>query len=693
MFRSSGYSGLCGGGQPDNRSRAWVRSPRRVERPCRDEEVERHQRERQEEEEEKEGHRRCRRSTQERKNGPRRSQIGGYKRSFYRQLAGSVSSSCSRGSRSPSAEETRKEEEQETPWRAAVEDPYGPVGEESQKKKKKKDSEGSARKRKKRGGGSSSSSQKGSPTPSGGGSSDDSLGREQLLSCPEEDGPSSEEEVQETTGFSFTTTGGPSTRTTGSGGQSECRRHEPCGSDCGSETGIILLDHCAPPVRAEHGTDEGDAHADSGHGSSTSRTPRFGRRCLGGSVHVASPERLGRDMELGEVPGVVTAGGQLRCGAFSGDGGTSSCQIGGQGIQPGSMGLALWAERQRNKREELPMAGRGRASPKEKARRGPKGRGKGKANWHSQQGGDHDGDAGKKREEGTRQVSTKNDNCALAEAVRSTCRPERVQNNLSLEHDVFALADAVRSTCTSGREPGNLKPGSFALALEGCTTFGQLGCLLCWWIIGGWQIPDTESFTQEFFGSWLNLSVAKAQSSRTRSRGSTFPIRKGDLHAIEEVFGSEQLADVCKESCVSVWSRQAWTYVTLSSLNKLVGSSASLPAGKWSSAERRVFESVEKAVKIRLSKDDSAFQLSEAEWKKELEGRHVGYNGEEITTCQPLSLDQILPSLPPEEHGGCIDCLDWVGLRTKELLLHPEKLLIAGRTGYTAKDAGENTYN
>ena len=273
-------------------------------------------------------------------------------------------------------------------------------------------------------------------------------------------------------------------------------------------------------------------------------------------------------------------------------------------------------------------------------------------------------------------MSTKNDDCALAEAVRSTCRSERVQNNLSLEHDVFALADAVRSTCTSGMEPGNLKRGSFALALEGCTTFGQLGCLLCWWIIGGWQIPDTESFTQEFFGSWLNLSVAKAQSSRTRSRGSTFPIRKGDLHAIEEVFGSEQLADVCKESFVSVWSRQAWTYVTLSSLNKLVGSSASLPAGKWSSAERRVFESVEKAVKIRLSKDDSAFQLSEAAWKKELEGRHVGYNVEEITTCQPLSLDQILPSLPPEEHGGCIDCLDWVGLRTKELLLHPEKLLL-----------------
>ena len=40
----------------------------------------------------------------------------------------------------------------------------------------------------------------------------------------------------------------------------------------------------------------------------------------------------------------------------------------------------------------------GASEPKGKGKKGPKGRGKGKGNWHSQQGGDQDGDAGKKRE-------------------------------------------------------------------------------------------------------------------------------------------------------------------------------------------------------------------------------------------------------------------------------------------------------
>jgi len=33
------------------------------------------------------------------------------------------------------------------------------------------------------------------------------------------------------------------------------------------------------------------------------------------------------------------------------------------------------------------------------------------------------------------------------------------------------------------------------------------------------------------------------------------------------------------------------------------------------------------------------------------------------------------PALPPEEHGGCIDCLNWVGPRTKEFLCNPDRLI------------------
>jgi hypothetical protein len=62
-------------------------------------------------------------------------------------------------------------------------------------------------------------------------------------------------------------------------------------------------------------------------------------------------------------------------------------------------------------------------------------------------------------------------------------------------------------------------------------------------------------------------------------------------------------------------------------------------------------------------------------WQNEMKGRQVGYNGEEITTCHSLTWEQVIPSLPPETHGGCIEAVDWVNTRTREFLLNPKLLL------------------
>jgi hypothetical protein len=62
-------------------------------------------------------------------------------------------------------------------------------------------------------------------------------------------------------------------------------------------------------------------------------------------------------------------------------------------------------------------------------------------------------------------------------------------------------------------------------------------------------------------------------------------------------------------------------------------------------------------------------------WQKEMSGRQIGYNGEEISICHKLSWDQVVPALPPEAHGGCISALDWVGPQTQRFLLNPELLL------------------
>lgn len=55
-----------------------------------------------------------------------------------------------------------------------------------------------------------------------------------------------------------------------------------------------------------------------------------------------------------------------------------------------------------------------------------------------------------------------------------------------------------------------------------------------------------------------------------------------------------------------------------------------------------------------------------------LKKRRLNYKGEEIGTCHKLTLAQVKPSLPPVEHGGAIDILDFVTPHTRELLLNPQ---------------------
>ena len=91
--------------------------------------------------------------------------------------------------------------------------------------------------------------------------------------------------------------------------------------------------------------------------------------------------------------------------------------------------------------------------------------------------------------------------------------------------------------------------------------------------------------------------------------------------------------------------------------------------------ESEVASAVRMAVKRRLSSDVSLIPDAVG-MDEDLKNRHIGYAGEEVSKCHPLSLRQILPSLPPKCHGGSIDSLNWLGPRSREFLLHPEQCLL-----------------
>ena len=122
---------------------------------------------------------------------------------------------------------------------------------------------------------------------------------------------------------------------------------------------------------------------------------------------------------------------------------------------------------------------------------------------------------------------------------------------------------------------------------------------------------------------------------------------------------------------------KAWLLLCIYGVNSL-HSTAALPCdGPWMSHHRRAVANLSEHVKrFRKSGEGVLCATSVGEIETELRNKKVNYSGEELLQCHPLTLKQILPSLPPVEHGGCVNALDWVGESTKHFLLHPEKFLV-----------------
>lgn len=189
------------------------------------------------------------------------------------------------------------------------------------------------------------------------------------------------------------------------------------------------------------------------------------------------------------------------------------------------------------------------------------------------------------------------------------------------------------------------------------------------------ESPCNASFTVGLIDGWLTKAVARSQSAQRRERGVTFPFRLGELDQLIAALRATSLHTALLAEFVGAWSRDAWLFLCLSALNDLAGTVPIPTEGRWSKAELRAIVSLRKAVDRRCQQGGHTMVMSEQEWQKDMSSKRVGYNGEEVSTCQQLTWEQVVAALPPEEHGACIDCLDWVSPRTREFLLEPQSLL------------------
>lgn len=122
-------------------------------------------------------------------------------------------------------------------------------------------------------------------------------------------------------------------------------------------------------------------------------------------------------------------------------------------------------------------------------------------------------------------------------------------------------------------------------------------------------------------------------------------------------------------------AEECWVMCASFACNSLHGHHGPFPHGPWSKLERRMVEAVRASVQRLLSHGrvhHSDFEGLE----KELVSRRLSYTGEELKTCHQLTLEQVLPSLPPADHGGSIDIMNFVSASTGYWLNNPSAMIV-----------------
>eukprot|EP00435_Cladocopium_sp_Y103_P044430 s82_g12.t1 len=293
----------------------------------------------------------------------------------------------------------------------------------------------------------------------------------------------------------------------------------------------------------------------------------------------------------------------------------------------------------------------------------PKGKGRGKGSWDDSpwqsdnKGKGKKGDKGRGRGKGAWKGSG------------------QVESAGDVKNKEKASAEATSSAFCTSNESAAAETPTLRGSFERCTCFKRIGCELAWWLIAGSRLAGLDGFTTEFWESWQLSRAAKTRSTFIRSRGATFPLREGDLSEFVEEMKRSSLHEATTDVAVRRWCESAWTYLVFVGLNNLAGVTPRPDSGRWSSAEARAAGSIRQGVEIRCRKDSLNIPCTESAWKKDMSSRTIGYGGEEVSVCEKLTLEQILPALPPMGHGASVDALDWVGPRTRYFLLNPKELL------------------
>lgn len=215
----------------------------------------------------------------------------------------------------------------------------------------------------------------------------------------------------------------------------------------------------------------------------------------------------------------------------------------------------------------------------------------------------------------------------------------------------------------------------FTEAFVGTDTLGVLGCSIAWLLVHV-EFSESQSFTDSVRQTVFECCSTPQVGLR---RGSIYPISLGELKGLKVALQESQLLQVQEPRFWERWQHRAWQFCALAGLNGTRGRLQPLALGPVNKMQGRAVASTGQSV-CRFLHLGGSHSGEIERIRHELKGVRLSYTGEEMSVCHPLTCDQVLPALPPGDHGGSVDVLKLVSTGTKRLLEHPN-LLIVDDTG------------
>ena len=246
------------------------------------------------------------------------------------------------------------------------------------------------------------------------------------------------------------------------------------------------------------------------------------------------------------------------------------------------------------------------------------------------------------------------------EGKKRATRGEAILNSI----DKSTLAKAERNGDT------DIARADFRTLAKLCTSLNHAGMVLAWTLVNAKAVTDVQRNLRFF-----NTIYSSDMQHRAGSKKSALPLRAGDCSELVTLLKGASIQSITTDAFIQRWSKQSWVYISCYSCNVMFGESVPLENGGWTKCERRAVEAIGSSVERMLSHGHVMVPY-DSEMEKDLRSRRVNYEGEEVGICHPLTLKQVIPSLPPKEHGGAIAATDFVSSHTKDLLNNPNRSIL-----------------